>query len=221
MPEFSQNNLTLLTNRLRQIDRSDLPGLDVQLNMAPVLRKHEIRGVGEGRDPVISSVLILLYPDANNEINTVMMQRPTYDGVHSGQISFPGGRYEETDESLAHTAIRETHEEIGISSHKIEIINRLTDLYIPPSNYIVSPFIGLLKETPVFKPDEKEVERLLTIPLQSFLGEDSIQQVPIRLSNGQTFHTPCYLVNGDVIWGATAMIMAEFIAIVKKFLPSK
>ncbi|TVR38772.1 MAG: CoA pyrophosphatase [Bacteroidia bacterium] len=221
MPELNINSLMLLANRLRNMDRSNLPGLNVQLNMAPVLRKHEIRGVGEGREPVTSSVLILLYPDAHNEVSTVMMQRPTYDGVHSGQISFPGGRYEKSDGNLQLTAIRETHEEIGIPPHKIEIINRLTDLYIPPSNYIVSPFIGLLQETPVFKPDKKEVERLITIPLKLFLGEKSIQKVPIRLSNGQTFHTPCYLINGDVIWGATAMIMAEFLALLEEFLSKK
>ncbi len=199
--------------KLRRDTRGILPGLQAQLNMAPLLRQDEIKGMGAGSKAVKSSVLILLSPDDHENTMTALIQRPAYEGIHSGQISFPGGRFEPQDADLQQTALREAKEEIGIDPAKVEVVKRLTDLYIPPSNHRVSPFVGLSSEKPQFEPDRKEVAYILELPIAQFLRKENVKMVPITLSNGQCLKTPCYLVNGQTIWGATAMIMAEFVEV--------
>ncbi len=199
--------------KLRRDACAVLPGLKAQISMAPLLRQDEIKEMGAGSRAVKSSVLILLYPDDQENIMTVFIQRPAYDGFHSGQISFPGGRFEPEDQDLQQTALREAYEEVGIDPTKVEVVKRLTDLYIPPSNYRVSPFVGLFPQRPGFVPDHKEVERILELPVAQFLRRSNVKKIPITLSNGQCLETPCYLINGHTIWGATAMIMAEFVEV--------
>jgi 8-oxo-dGTP pyrophosphatase MutT (NUDIX family) len=198
---------------LKLLDRfpvNDLPGLDAQLRMAPDIRREEISRMGKESNAVKSSVLFLFYPLPNGSTATVFIQRPIYAGSHSGQISFPGGRYEKTDHGLDFTALRETHEEIGVQPDKIEIKGRLSDLYIPPSNYIVSPFIGICRQQPVFRPDPKEVSAIIEVELQAFFEKQNIVTKTFTLPTGYSFQTPCYSINGYIIWGATAMIISEF-----------
>ncbi len=187
-----------------------LPGQDAQLRMAPGLRREEIRSMGSGNKPVESGVMILIFPCENEQAHTVLIKRPLYDGVHSGQISFPGGRREKSDRSITETALRETQEEIGVEPAAVDVTGKLTDLYIPPSNYIVSPVVGLMHEKPLFTADEKEVDRILEIPVNVFFDDRFIENVPINMSSGECIKTPCFLFNGHIIWGATAMILSEF-----------
>ena len=190
-----------------------LPGMEIQLEMAPTNRRNEIRARGSGQSPVKSSVLLLLYPGERGEPLMVFIQRPRYDGAHSGQIAFPGGRYESTDKDLEQTALREAQEEVGVDPDRVEVIGGLTPLYIPPSNYIVSPFVGLTDRRPAFVPDKKEVDRLLELPLSAFRERNNKQMRAITLSTGIRLQTPCFVIHGEMIWGATAMIMAEFLAL--------
>jgi 8-oxo-dGTP pyrophosphatase MutT (NUDIX family) len=145
----------------------------------------------------------------------VVILRPTYEGIHSGQISLPGGRFELTDEDIKQTALRETYEEIGIDPAEVTIIGQLTQLYIPPSNYLVQPFVGFTSGSPAFNPQPEEVEQIIEIPLTTLLDENNLVQKEISVGDIQ-FSTPSFVINGTTIWGATAMILNEFKEILLK-----
>jgi len=190
-----------------------LPGEDAQFKMAPVTRANMMRQKVDLEEARKAAVLILLYPDTS--IMTVLIQRQDYDGIHSNQISFPGGQYEETDESLQHTAVRETCEEIGVRQEDIKIIGNLTKLYIPPSNFYVLPVIGYINNRPAFKPDIQEVKKVITVPIDQLSNDDMLQERSIQTSYQKRIDVPCFMLDGHIVWGATAMIISELIALLK------
>lgn len=192
-----------------------LPGEEAQYLMAPISRLQNKFLSPEIYNPKKSAVLILLYPD-NEHIKTVLIERPVYEGVHSGQVAFPGGKFEEMDIELKQTALRETFEEIGVSPENINIIGQLTDLYINPSNFLVSPFIGYVNEKPDFIKDPHEVQQIVTYNLFE-LNNDAIRsEKEITFSGGFTLKTPYYDIEGLTVWGATAMMISELNALVKE-----
>ncbi|HSV89295.1 MAG TPA: CoA pyrophosphatase [Bacteroidales bacterium] len=193
-----------------------LPGLESQLKMAPLNREKEIRSLGVGKNPVLSSVLLLCYPLRNGKPGILLIQRQEYAGHHSGQISFPGGRVENIDQSPDKAALRETFEETGVDPADIELMGMITPLYIPPSNHMVNPYVGISRKHPCFKADPEEVASILEIELCCFFDPANLHTKPIKLSNGGIVHTPCYIIDGNVVWGATAMILAEFIELLRK-----
>jgi 8-oxo-dGTP pyrophosphatase MutT (NUDIX family) len=208
-PAFIEN----LTKELEK----PLPGRAVQLTMSSIKRIRELLDFSKQNQAIKSSVLILLYPGAyDGSIRLVLMLRPTYDGIHSGQISLPGGKFEAFDSDLSITALREAHEEIGIDLKLITLIGKLSELYIPPSNYLVQPFVGFSEVTPVFSPDPKEVEKIIEVNLSDLLSDKNIKQRHILLRNGVNIFAPCYIIDGETIWGATAMILSEFKEIARK-----
>jgi len=198
-----------LSSRLKELSFDNLPGVEAQIKMAPAIRETDIRLMGAGKNPIPSAVMLLFYPDTNGLTSLVLIKRTDYGGAHSGQVSFPGGRYDATDESLAKTALRETHEEIGVAQSQVEIVGKLTDLYIPPTNFTVSPFLALSARTPVFSPNCREVASLIEVRVSELFNPSNIGMEIIRLHNGMMLETPCYFLNGHVVWGATAMIISE------------
>jgi 8-oxo-dGTP pyrophosphatase MutT (NUDIX family) len=193
-----------------------LPGENAQLKMTSIIRRQEMMMFTQPELAVKSSVLILLYPGKYKpQPSLVVTLRPTYDGVHSGQISLPGGRFEVTDDDLMHTAIRETHEEIGMDPTQITIIGKLTKLFIPPSNYMVQPFVGYTSHLPLFSRQPEEVEMIIEIPLFELLNENNIVQKEIT-TRGFQISAPAFIIDGTTIWGATAMILSEFKEILQK-----
>ncbi len=216
--DFDSIPFSWVSEKLREADFSNLPGQRSQLTMAPALRRDDVIRSGKGMNAVSSGVLILLFPDSKGQACTVFIQRPVYDGVHSGQIAFPGGRKERQDPDLQYTALREAEEEVGINPSDVELAGKLSDLYIPPSNYIVSPYVGMVHSEPSFMPDPKEVEHVFNVRMASFFNTENIREIPIRQSGGNCLPTPCFDMNGQIIWGATAMIMAEFLAFIKPLL---
>ncbi|MCF8388335.1 MAG: CoA pyrophosphatase, partial [Bacteroidales bacterium] len=183
--------------RLRLADK--LPGPVAQYKMAPLVRRDQMKKVSDTGKGIKSSVLILFYPD-DGEIFIPFIRRQQYDGVHSGQIAFPGGKYEEHDPDLMHTAIREANEEIGINPDQIEVIGYLTSLYIPPSNYNVLPVVAYSREKPEFEIDKAEVDYLLNFKLSEITDVRSITEKEIPMSDGRIFKTPCYLIRDHIIW---------------------
>ena len=158
--------------------------------------------------PVRAAVLFLLYP-VNELIHTVFIKRNEYDGPHSAQVSLPGGAWENRDGSLENTALRETREELGIKED-IEILGSLTKLHIPVSNFLVSPFVGYMDHSPVFRPDKSEVQYIIQTPLSELLDSRNIDS-EIVSRNGQSMQVPFYGIGAEKIWGATAMILSEFL----------
>ena len=156
----------------------------------------------------VGAVLIALYPD-NGVIRTVLMKRPDYDGTHSGQISFPGGKVEDVDVDIVATALREAEEEVNIKPSDVTVIGQLTQLYIPPSNFLVHPVVGILNSPPELIPDQHEVESIHVPELSYLLRDDIIGEKDILLSTGYKLRTPYFLVDGHTVWGATAMVISE------------
>jgi 8-oxo-dGTP pyrophosphatase MutT (NUDIX family) len=199
----------LLTERLK-----NLPGTAAQDKMSsrPRLSIEEyIR-----RDPEYrtSAVMLMLYP-SNGSLHTLLIERPSYEGVHSGQLALPGGRSEETDTDLLHTAIRETEEEVGVKISRAQIIGQLSPIYIPPSRFLVHPFVAYLDEQPEFIPDNREVESLLEINISLFADDSVKQRRRITVGDNMFVDAPCYLIGDKILWGATAMMFSELEAVLR------
>jgi 8-oxo-dGTP pyrophosphatase MutT (NUDIX family) len=185
----------------------ELPANEAHYKMAPLERIRELNIAEiENKNPKNAAVMMLFYPK-NGRTHLVLIVRNSYEGVHSAQIAFPGGKYEIEDLTFEKTALRETHEEIGIHPESIEIIMPFTQIYIPPSNFMVYPFLGISKEELVFAPDSNEVAKIIELPLSVFLDDEIIIS---------TTMTTSYAKNID--WGATAMMLSELKDVFNKVL---
>lgn len=190
--------------------KGPLPGLESQLKMTS---RHRFK---DGTIPTPpdsarpGSVLLLLYPVGGIPY-VVFIKRPDYQGVHSGQISFPGGQKENSDRTPIETALRETEEEIGVDSKLVRVMGMLTPLYIPPSNFLVSPVVGCAMSRPEFRRDPVEVDEILELPLSEFFLESNRRDTAIQINEVYSIQAPCYCIGRNIIWGATAMMMSEFI----------
>jgi 8-oxo-dGTP pyrophosphatase MutT (NUDIX family) len=173
-------------------------------NRLELLRNLDINKV----KPKKAAVLMLFYPKEGNT-HLVLIHRNSYYGVHSSQIAFPGGKPENVDINLEATALRETHEEIGIHPNKIEIIRSFTEVYIPPSNFMVYPFMGISNEELKFKRQEDEVAGIIELSLNDFLDENSIEIKTMETSYAGLIEVPGFTVNEHFVWGATAMMLSE------------
>ena len=195
--------------RLKKELQRTLPGKMAQHKMAPSQRIEKTVNTSSQN----AGVLILLYPN-NSEIFTTLIKRPVYKGVHSGQISLPGGKFEEeVDISIVETAFRETQEEIGVPKNSITFVGKLTPLYIPVSNIHVQPVIGCLSQEPQFTADSREVDKIYEINIHELLTPECIAEDEIILSDNRKVRAPYYNFNNLQIWGATAMILSEYFEI--------
>lgn len=157
-----------------------------------------------------SAVLILLYPDDQGNLHTIFIQRAGGRDVHSSQIAFPGGKREHSDPDLRSTALREAQEEVGVDPGNIRTLGTLTEIFIPPSGYIVAPYLAWSPERPSFTPDPREVKEILEAPIEFFIGDDAIGRRKVRAGkDGVRLLVPAYDCQGFTIWGATAMILSE------------
>ena len=201
-----------LESRLKE----PLPGLQGQMDMAPVSRKsgrYQIKSNNARK----SAVLILLYPKDGN-ICFPLIKRPDYDGVHSGQIAFPGGKVEKEDKNIVETALRETHEEIGVKVGEEDVIGQLTDLYISPSNFLVTPVVSFLTEEPAFMPDKVEVEEVVVASLDVISNSATRKEKEIVINNKYKLNAPYFDIQGHVVWGATAMMLSELLHISREMM---
>lgn len=162
--------------------------------------------------------MALFYPNSKSETQLLFILRKTYKGVHSNQVAFPGGKAETDDLNLMGTALRETHEEVGVHPDDVHVLKELSEIYIPPSNFDVQPFIGLYKKPKPFVIQESEVEALLEVSLTKFLSDDSITTKNISTSYATNVVVPAYKLNGYVVWGATAMMLSEIKVLLKQVL---
>lgn len=145
-------------------------------------------------------------------LEILYMKRPEYDGTHGGQVSFPGGRREQDDASFEHTAIREAQEEVGLIYKDYQIVQALEPLYIPPSDFLVHPFVSLAEEKPVLELDPKEVAYTFSVPLSELQKGALVGSAKVQTKLGRV-KVPAYLWEDEVIWGATAIITARLVAL--------
>lgn len=194
-----------------------LPGAGSHLKMAPEHRSFELQMVGgKPLAPRLSAVVALLYPGEMG-LKLVFIRRSEYVGIHSGQIAFPGGRYEESDGDLLVTALRELEEEIGVAADGLEVLGALTDLYVPPSNFLVRAYVAYSPVKPVYRIDAREVQEVLEFDLNYFFRNDIIEQKDFTAHNSvKVTRAPYYQVQGTIIWGATAMMLTELIDLLNK-----
>jgi 8-oxo-dGTP pyrophosphatase MutT (NUDIX family) len=211
-------HFTDFKNYLLKIKDYKLPGHDYLLKIAPPARIKHLKNNIIPKDSKTASVLMLFYPDSNNETRLVLMLRNKYKGVHSNQISLPGGKVDRLDKSLKDTALRETNEEIGLNKDDISIVGELSSVYIPPSNFNVFPFVGYTSKTPKFVPDSKEVSLILSPKLSYILGMDIVESV-VEVNN-TTQKVPSFLIDNHILWGATAIIIHEFVLLFKQMVNS-
>ncbi len=201
-----------LASRLKDRLGRPLPGHEAHLTMAPRYPARRADLSVEEHDCRNAGVLILLLPQNENSA-VVLTVRRDHLPDHAGQISFPGGQREH-DESLPTTALREAQEEIGLPPSSVQIFGRLTPLYIPPSNFCVHPVVGGLDIAPALRPTDEEVEQVLRVPLDHLL-DSATRKTEIRWVNDSEVEVPYYDVAGHTVWGATAMMLAEFLAVVR------
>jgi 8-oxo-dGTP pyrophosphatase MutT (NUDIX family) len=197
-----------------------LPGTEVQWQMASSDRFVRDFPRIPGNDARIAAILILLYPD-NGSIHTVFMQRPDYDGVHGGQISFPGGKKEPEDKDEVQTALREAHEETGINPSQVQIIGTLTPLFIPVSKMVVTPVLGWANTKPEFNYDPEEVLFLIDADMKRLIDPSIVKIKPFDV-RGESINIKYFDYENNTIWGATAMMLHELLVILRRggfFLP--
>lgn len=202
--------LDTMTYKLRNKLQEDLPGWKAQRLMATHL--HREQRVIPRSDARRAGIMILFYPQ-HATFYMPLILRPVYSGVHSGQVAFPGGKMEETDRDIIETALRETHEEIGVVLDDSQVIGQLTDIYIPPSNSLVTPVVALIEEKPVYHIDPHEVVEVVDVSLDDLINPDNLKVVQINIPGRGVIETPSYQINGHTIWGATAMMISELLAL--------
>lgn len=195
---------------LSKVKNIPLPAQSSQFKMAPPFREQLLK---EYKNAMISAkkagVLALFYPDENDVTKIILILRKTYSGVHSDQVGFPGGKLEDQDKSLKEAAIRETYEEIGVPMYHIEVIRELTEVYIPPSDFYVKPYLGITTKLPKFIKQEDEVEELIEVFLKDLLTEDNVVSKRVSTSYNTDIAVPAFHLNGYTVWGATAMMLSE------------
>jgi 8-oxo-dGTP pyrophosphatase MutT (NUDIX family) len=197
---------TLRLDDIRVALTKPLPGLAAQLKLAPEYRVESLRATPPD-DARQAGVLILLYQ--RDDVWHFPLMKRVEDGlVHSGQISLPGGS-QEPGESLRETALREACEEIGAACTDIDVLGQLSTIYIPPSNFLVTPTVGYVTERPDFRCDPREVAELIEAPLSVLFDRDVVKREPWDL-RGLTVEVPFYQIGPHKVWGATAMILSEF-----------
>lgn len=207
------NAIEALVYWLKQQLLLPLPGEEAHRKMMPEGRaSYEL--VERQASHRAGAVVVLLYPD-NDVIRVLFIKRTEYDGHHSGQVAFPGGRVERSDQSLMHTALREACEEVGICMGEQDVLGAMSELYIPVSHTMVYPFLVVLHYKPAFKIDTREVAYLIEASLDDLQNPDNCKTVQ-KIINGKQRTIPYYSVNDEVVWGATAMIVSELLCFLPK-----
>ena len=211
-------NFEIFLKNLDVVINTHLPGIEAQFKLAPKMRLEYNTKKNTANNPKIAAVLALFYPNQENKVSLLLTKRAIYNGTHSGQISFPGGKVEISDLNLKETALRETFEEVGVTKKEINVIREITEVYIPPSNFSVTPFVGILNYKPVFKVNS-EVAKIIEIPFSDLLDDNNIASISITNSYMKETSVPCFNFDGSIIWGATAMMLSEIKELLKNMKP--
>jgi len=209
-------NFEKVTNFLERRLIEKLPGQDAHELMKPRMADGTSFSLKHPQKPREGGVLILFF-EKDGEVKFPLIQRPTYEGIHSGQIALPGGKAEEYDGGLKSTALREAQEEIGVDADKVEIIGTLSKFFVIASNYCVLPVIGKVTEVPEFIPDEREVDGIICPPVSKLVDPSFAKEKQMLVRGGVDMICPYYDLEDKMVWGATAMMLSELAVILQEF----
>jgi len=195
---------------LSKIEKKPLPGRPSHLKMMWAQREELLKNPDKfSESPKKAAVLAAFYPDLNDETHLLLIKRQGGNGVHAHQIALPGGKYESYDLDLKETALREAYEEVGILPAQISYVRALSLLYIPPSNFIVQPFIALYDKELPFVLEASEVHSIIEVPLSILVREDIVTSQCVRFSQSSKVKVPGFAIGDEWVWGATAMMLSE------------
>ncbi len=215
------NNMefTIFAERIPKIKNLPLPGREAHYKLAPEVRIRELEaGKILKKNPRKAGVMALFYPDASHLTRLLLIMRKSYNGVHSRQVAFPGGKKEKEDASLLDTALRETREEVGVFPDRVEVIRGMSEVFIPPSNFEVQPFVGLVPEPAPFVLQLDEVDHLIEVPLLQILDDAYLTSQILSTSYAKNIEVPAFTLEGYTVWGATAMMLNEIRELLKQVL---
>jgi len=201
-------------NNIDHIKTAEIGGLASQFRLAPKMQLNYNAEKIAASNPKKAAVLALFYPNKKGETCFLLTQRASYNGTHSAQISFPGGKIEKSDKNLIETALRETFEEVGVLKDNITVVREITDVYIPPSNFLATPFIAYTNKKPNFITNH-EVDHAFDVLLKDLLDDHNITSINITTSYAKNIDVPCFKLNNYIVWGATAMILNEIKELLK------
>ncbi len=194
-----------------------LPGESAHLEMSPAGREKSSEALKKVKDARQSAVSIILFEE-QEELHFVLIQRSEYEGIHSKQISFPGGKKERYDTNFIATALRETHEEVGIHIDQLHHLGKLTKVYIPVSNFEVHPHVFYMKRKQDFKKQVREVDEIFTVPISALLDNKNLHKKDIRVNKNYLLKkVPCFIFEAKIVWGATAIILNELKSVLNRF----
>ncbi|MCC7051055.1 MAG: CoA pyrophosphatase [Bacteroidia bacterium] len=197
-----------IENLIKNYHSKKLPGESAQMLMAPLNRKPLPINYNAPAQPKHSAVMALCLK-INETPCFLLTERTERLKHHSKQISFPGGKKDKNDPDLLFTAYRELHEEVGIENDKIEVLGKLSPLFIPVSNFYVQPFLAIAKNEIIFAINSNEVSETIFLPVKKLLENSIVQKQKVKLANGLLQEVPAFVYNNKQIWGATAMILSE------------
>lgn len=201
-------------SKLKQRLALPLPGEDSHHKMRPVSLNSNGLRFKNPPDPRKGAVLILFYEE-QGILRFPLIQRPVYEGVHSGQMALPGGRMEPSDKDLIETALRETNEEIGLPPDPIEILGQLSSFMVAASNHLVLPVVGFFHEAPKFIPDHKEVAEVVPVALDDLVDERNVKRTTIEVGNRYQLDSPYFDLENKIVWGATAGMLSELKEVIR------
>jgi 8-oxo-dGTP pyrophosphatase MutT (NUDIX family) len=218
MSKASITSISMLSDLIAGLEnelQNPLPGKAGQVKMAPKPVNNTRFNFKHIENAKLGGVMILLYPE-NGSVYFPLMERNKYPGVHSGQISLPGGKKENEDSDLMETAKRETNEEIGVPQDRMTVLGNLSELYIEASNFRVLPSIGYVDSKPTFVEDSREVVNLFQVDIQELINPNIRFTKQIKVAKGLELDIPYFDLQGQMVWGATAMILSEFMTILNR-----
>ncbi|MBX7125221.1 MAG: CoA pyrophosphatase [Cyclobacteriaceae bacterium] len=161
-------------------------------------------------------MLILLYPELG-QVHFPLTRRHAYTGTHGGQVSLPGGKAE-PGESAIETALREAKEEVGLNAQSVKVLGQLSDFFVIPSNFMVTPVVGVTETPPEFQADPVEVKHIFTGTLEALVQDDAVRTSTITVAGQFTLEAPHFEIQGEMVWGATAMMLNELRWIVREIM---
>ncbi len=212
-------DFNLFSKLIPKIKDLPLPGEASHFKMAPAERIELMQETSyRHTNAKQAGVLALFYPNLEHHTNLLLILRKTYEGIHSNQIGFPGGKFEIGDRDLSITALRETEEEVGVPQDQIEILRAISKVYIPPSNFEVHPFVGLYQSTGPFVLEEAEVAELVEVSFDDFMDDTKIFVQSMSTSYAREIEVPAFHLNGHTVWGATAMMLSEIKELMKQIV---